>query len=331
VPAHATPGRSGSLLATSSDPDVILGPTVHVGATPILVGTCSWTDKTLVKDTDWYPKKTMPAADRLAFYAARYPVAEADSTFYFPPTPELTQGWVDHSPAGFTMNVKAFSLLTGHPTRADALWPDIRDAIKEPFAGKRNVYADHLPDDAVDEVWRRFAFALRPLQHAGKLGAVLMQYPKWFTPRRDNREQLRRLPELLPHTDVCVEFRSPLWLGSEDDRERTTGLLKELGLSLVIVDAPPVSGLTAVLEVTNPALSVVRFHGRADDLWSARTTSAAERFRYFYDDDELREWLPRLRSLASRADKVHALMNNCYEDFGVRNAARLRDLLNQTE
>jgi uncharacterized protein YecE (DUF72 family) len=319
------------LGATSSDTAVALGPAVHVGTTEVLVGTCSWTDKTLVKDTDWYPRKTMSAADRLAFYASRFPITEADNTFYFPPTPELTQGWADHSPPGFTMNVKAFSLLTGHPTRADALWPDIRDAIKEPFVGKRNVYADHLDQDAVDEVWRRFTFALRPLQKADKLGAVLMQYPKWFTPRRDNREALRRLPELLAGTDGCVEFRSPLWLRSEEDRAHTIGLLRELGLSLVIVDAPPVSGLPAVVEVTNSRLAVVRFHGRADERWNARTTSAAERFRYLYDDDELREWVPRLTSLAERTQRVHALMNNCYEDFGVRNAARLRDLLSESD
>jgi len=293
----------------------------------ILVGTCSWTDRTLVKDTDWYPKKTMPAADRLRFYAEHYPIAEADSTYYFPPTPELTRRWVENSPPGFTMNVKAFSLLTGHPTRPNALWPDIREAIKEPFVGKRNVYPDHLPDDAVEEVWRRFAFALDPLREGSKLGAVLMQYPPWFTPRRDNRAELRRMRERLPGVPVCVEFRSPLWLASDDDRDLTEGLLRELALSLVVVDAPPTSGLATVLDVTDDDLAVVRFHGRADDTWKADNASAAERFRYFYDDEELREWVPRLGALASRARTVHALMNNCYEDYGVRNAARLAELL----
>jgi len=79
--------------------------------------------------------------------------------------------------------------------------------------------------------------------------------------------------------------------------------------------------------VTDDDLAVVRFHGRADDTWKADNASAAERFRYFYDDEELREWVPRLGALASRARTVHALMNNCYEDYGVRNAARLAELL----
>ena len=66
-----------------------MGPVLEVGGARVLVGTCSWTDATLVKETAWYPRKSMKAADRLAFYAARYPIVEVDSTYYFPPTPEL--------------------------------------------------------------------------------------------------------------------------------------------------------------------------------------------------------------------------------------------------
>jgi uncharacterized protein YecE (DUF72 family) len=296
----------------------------------VLVGTCSWTDKTLVQGTAWYPRKSMTAAERLAFYAARYPIAEADSTFYFPPTAQLTNGWAERSPPGFTMNVKAFSLLTGHPTRPDALWPDIRQAVKPEFAAKARVYADHLPEDAVDEVWFRFVSALRPLQEAGKLGAVLLQYPPWFTPRRDNRDALHRARERLDGVEACVEFRSPRWLERDDDRERTTALLRDLGMSLVVVDAPPASHLATVPVVTTPELAVVRFHGRSDATWDAKATSAAERFKYFYSDDELRAWVPTLQRLAQQAERVHALMNNCYQDYGVRNAARLHDLLDAT-
>jgi uncharacterized protein YecE (DUF72 family) len=72
---------------------------------------------------------------------------------------------------------------------------------------------------------------------------------------------------------------------------------------------------------------VVRFHGRADDTWKGRTTSAAERFRYLYDKRELRPWVKRVQALAGAAGEVHVLMNNCYEDYGVRNAADMTDLL----
>lgn len=306
--------------------DLQLGPVVTCGDAAVLTGTCSWTDKTLTKGTAWYPRRSMSAADRLAFYAARFPVAEADSTYYFPPGPELTRSWAERTPAGFTMNVKAYALLTGHPTKPDSLWPDIREAVKPEFAGKRNVYAEHLPEDALEEAWRRFAFALRPLHEAGKLGPVLMQYPQWFTPRRGNRAELGRIRERLGDLAVCVEFRSPKWLEAAD-RDRTLGLLRDQGLAVVVLDAPEASRLETVVASTSPELAVVRFHGRSNDTWHGQTATAAERFRYLYDEAELRSWVPRLQELAGRSRTVHALMNNCYEDYGVRNAAQLRDLL----
>ena len=145
-------------------------------------------------------------------------------------------------------------------------------------------------------------------------------------PKRSNRDELARLPERLSGTPACVEFRSPGWL-NEDDRGRTLDLLRELGLALVVVDAPAVSGLPTVLDVTKSDLAVVRFHGRADSTWKARNVTAAERFRYLYSAQELEEWVPRARQLARSASTVHLLMNNCYQDYGVRNAAELAEML----
>jgi uncharacterized protein YecE (DUF72 family) len=295
-------------------------------ASRILVGTCSWTDKTLVEETDWYPKRSMTAEERLKYYAERFPIVEADSTYYFPPSPQLTRSWVERTPRDFTMDVKAYSLLTGHPTLPNSLWRDLRDELPPDVVGKRTLYASHLDPDALDEVWARFVDALRPLDSAGKLGAVLLQYPPWFVPKRDNRDELARAREQLRGLPVCVEFRAPSWLAKRD-RDRTLALLRDLELALVVVDAPKVSKLPTVLETTSDDLAVVRFHGRADDTWSARTGSAAERFRYLYSKRQLRAWEPKLEQLASHAREVHALMNNCYSDHGVRNSAELQQLV----
>jgi uncharacterized protein YecE (DUF72 family) len=293
----------------------------------ILVGTCSWTDRTLTNETDWYPKRSMSAAERLKFYASRFPIAEADSTYYFPPSPDLARGWAERTPAGFTMDVKAYALLTGHPARPDSLWPDVRDAIKPEFAGKRNVYSSHLDPDAVEEAWRRFELALRPLRTTGKLGAVLLQYPEWFTARKANRDELAAVRQRWPEVPVCVEFRSPSWLTAPADRDRTLRTLTDLRLALVVVDAPPAAKLPTVPEVTDPDLAVIRFHGRNDDTWKKPGTTAAERFEYLYSRPQLRAWVPRIEDLAEKAATVHALMNNCYRDYGVRNAADLSSLL----
>ncbi|MFP5377384.1 MAG: DUF72 domain-containing protein [Acidimicrobiia bacterium] len=303
-----------------------MGPVLRVAGAEVRTGTCSWTDPTLVKGTDWYPRKSMSAAERLAFYASRFPVVEVDSTYYWPPTPKLSQDWVERTPPAFVMDVKAYSLLTGHPTRRESLWEDLRDAVAEEHRGKRTVYAAHLPPDAVDEAWARFRHALAPLRRAGKLGGVLLQYPEWFTPNKDNRQALAAARRHLPGDDVYVELRSPRWWATAEDRDRTLGVLRDAGLVHVVVDAPPASGLPAVVAATAGA-AVVRFHGRNDDTWDRRDISAAERFNYLYRRDELAEWVPRLEELAARVDRVHALMNNCHGDKGVRNAADLAELL----
>lgn len=316
-------GRSGE---PGDDGRPGLGPVLGLGRGRIYAGTCSWTDPTLVRETDWYPRRSMSAAERLAHYARCFPIVEVDSTYYWPPGPELARSWVSRTPAGFRMDVKCWSLLTHHPTRPDSLWPDLREAVHPEARGKRNRYAEHLDPDALEEAWARFAAALAPLRDGNRLGAVLAQYPAWFTPKRANREELGRLPGRLGGLPACVELRAPAWL-AEGERDRTIGLLAELGLTLVAVDAPPVSGLATVAAVTTPSLAVVRFHGRADETWAKRVRSAAERFRYLYSDEELAGWVPRVRRLSEEAEEVHLLMNNCYQDYGVRNAADLVRLL----
>jgi uncharacterized protein YecE (DUF72 family) len=316
------------MTAVTVTDQLALGPVLRIKKAEVRVGTCSWTDKTLVKDTTWYPKKTMTAAERLAFYAARFPIVEADSTYYRPPSDQLASGWAERTPPGFRMNVKAYSLMTGHPTRPDTLWPDIRDALEPEAADKRNVYPHHLPPDAVEEVWRRFAESLTPLLETGRLGAVLLQYPPWFTPKRDNRHELSLARQRLGKIPACVELRSPRWF-AKDDLDRTVGFLSDHDLALVVVDAPKVSGLRPVPAATAD-LAVVRFHGRADDTWKGNATTAAERFKYLYDRRQLRTWVGRVQELAEHAAEVHLLMNNCYEDYGVRNAADMIDILERS-
>ena len=269
----------------------------------------------------------MSAEERLRFYASRFPLTEIDSTYYAPPAEPQTRLWAERTPEGFRFDVKAYSLLTGHPTRPRTLWADLRDELPREVAEKRNVYAHHLEPAAMDEAWRRFVSALRPLHEAGKLGSVLFQYPPWFVPRRENRREIEALPERLPDYRVCVEFRSPRWLAGPRDRERTLDLLEAHGLVFVCVAAPPVSELPRVLAVTNPDLMVMRFHGRSDSTWKGRTRTAAERFRYLYSQADLTELAGPVAEVAGEARETHLLMNNCYRDYAVRNAAELRDLL----
>lgn len=314
-------------MSEEQDTAAKLGERIRVEGRLVLAGSCSWTDRTLVQEADWYPRRTMSAEERLRYYAAQFPITEIDSTYYAPPAEQQARLWAQRTPDGFRFDVKAYSLLTGHPTRLKSLWPDLREQLPGEAAAKRNVYASHLDSDALAEAWRRFEQALRPLHDAGRLGAVLFQYPPWFVPRRDNRAEVEGLRERLPDYRVCVEFRSPMWTAEQRDLERTLAMLESHDLVYVCVDAPDASKLPRVFATTSDELLVVRFHGRADSTWAGNSRTAAERFRYLYSAKELDGLARPLSELASEVEETHLLMNNCYRDYGVRNAAELRDLV----
>src|SRR6266496_3849374 len=143
-----------------------------MAAGKVLVGISSWTEPTLVKEGTFYPPEAKSAEERLRFYASQFPIVEVDSSYYFPPSERNSALWIERTPKDFTFNVKAYSLLTQHPTKVDSLYKEVKEALPEELAGKRNVYAERIPPELLDEVWQRFASALMPLHSAGKLGCV---------------------------------------------------------------------------------------------------------------------------------------------------------------
>jgi uncharacterized protein YecE (DUF72 family) len=294
----------------------------------ILVGTSSWTDPTLVKEGNFYPPGTKTAEARLKFYASRFPLVEVDSTYYFPPSEKNSVLWIERTPAEFTFNIKAYSLLTNHPTKVDSLYSDIKDALPPEQLEKRNVYREKLPDEAVDEVWERFRDALMPLHSAGKLGAVLFQFPKWFVIGRKNKAYIEECAERLPDYRIAIEFRHETWM-NDRNREETLGFLEKHELPLVCVDMPQGfdSSIPPIAAATADDLAMVRFHGRDRKAWATKSETASVRFRYDYKKEELEEWVPRIRELAEETRETHVLMNNCYRDFAVRNARELGGLL----
>ncbi|MFG2167412.1 DUF72 domain-containing protein [Micromonospora chersina] len=284
----------------------------------IKVGTASWTDPTLL-DSGWYPATADTPEKRLSYYARQFPLVEVDATYYSPPAERTARLWVERTPPGFTFNVKAFSLLTGHPTRVSALYKDLR-----PETEKKNVYPDDLPPQAYEEVWTRFLSALDPLVEAGKLGAILFQFPPWFTIRRDNKQYLLEVARRCDPLRPVFEFRHASWFDG-DNAEETLGFLRQHELPFVCVDMPQghKSSVPPVLAATAD-LAVVRFHGHSDK-WTSKDIH--EKFGYDYSKRELRDWAPKLRELAGEAENTHVLMNNCYRDFAQRNGQHLQALL----
>jgi uncharacterized protein YecE (DUF72 family) len=264
----------------------------------IRVGTCAWGDH-----EDFYPPGLKPT-DRISYYARRYPVVEVNASYYHLLPQRNYAGWAAKTPDDFTFNVKAYGQLTQH------------DRDEPPTA----------------EAFAAFRESYLPLVEASKLGAVLFQFPPWFTNEPRQRTFLGRVAREMEGDQVVVEFRHTSWL-IPDHAPKTLALLNELNLGYVIVDAPQVGDGTAPLvpAVTDPDIAYIRLHGRNTHTWYRKVKTTGERFDYLYSAQELEELVPRVRELAHRATEVHVMFNNNRRNYATVNAEQMMRLLGQLD
>ena len=288
----------------------------------VRVGTASWTDRTLIA-SGWYPPQADTPEKRLRYYARQFPLVEVDATYYALPAAATAQAWAARTPAAFTFNVKAFSLLTHHPTPVAALPKDLRPAAEK--TGKDRIYLKDLDPAVTGHVWERFLSALDPLRAERKLGAILLQVPPWFPISRARKDYIVACAERAAPDRVCIEFRNRTWM-TPANQDETLGFLGAHQLPYVCVDMPQGhrDSIPPVLAATAPDLAVVRLHGHSDK-WDSKDIH--ERFGYRYTDAELAEWAAKVHTLARDARQTHVLFNNCYRNYAQVNAQQLAALL----
>jgi uncharacterized protein YecE (DUF72 family) len=294
----------------------------------VLCGIAGWVDKSLIDSRLFYPMSVKTSGDRLRFYATQFSLVEVDSTYYGIPKKDSAEAWAAQTPPGFIFDVKSFSLFTNHPTKPMSLPPDIRADLPANLREKANLYLEHLPEELVDEAWERFRTAVEPLRAAGKLGAVFFQFPPWFMPSSRSLGYIEQVQERMYGFQIAVEFRKPEWL-DESHRDGTLAFLRSRDIPFVAVDVPQghATSMPVEDEVTSAKLAVIRFHGRNHQTWDLRGVPPNVRFRYDYSDAELSEWVPRIKEMERSAGRVHALMNNNYSNYSVKNAQQLQRLL----
>jgi uncharacterized protein YecE (DUF72 family) len=293
----------------------------------ILVGITSWTEPTLIESGRFYPEWARSAEAHLRYYASQFPIVEVDSSYYALPNESTSGLWVNRTPENFLFDIKAFRLFTLHPTPLTSLPKDIRQTLPPQLSPKKNLYFQDLPGELVNELWHRFEQALIPLDSAGKLGVVLFQFPPWFYPGDEQRQHIAACQKKLPQFRLAIEFRHASW-ANEKNLERTLAFLRERNLTYVCCDEPQgfKSSVPAVAEATSD-ISVIRLHGRNMETWEKEGISVAERFNYLYTEEELKEWVPKVKYLASKTRQLHVLFNNCYADKAVVNARQVKLML----
>jgi len=288
----------------------------------ILVGTSSWADPGFVEE--WYPPG-MPARERLPWYAERFEAVELNSSFYAVPDPGTVERWVRSTPDRFTFDVKLHRLLSRHAADLKSLPPDLRDEVETNQRG-RVLLTPELERAMAESI----KDAVASLEHAGKLGAYLLQLTPAFSPDRHSLAELDGLIEVFAPRTVAVELRHRGWV-SEKRAEDTFSYLSERGAAFVAVDAPReahVPIMPPVDAVTTDSLAYIRMHGRnAEGYMHGKTV--AERFGWEYTDEELEEIAGRVRAMAEQAHEVHAMFNNNRGMDAPSAASRFRELIGQ--
>ncbi|MGH6610867.1 MAG: DUF72 domain-containing protein [Burkholderiaceae bacterium] len=282
----------------------------------------------MIKSGRFYPKGCNSADKRLRYYAENFPLVEVSSSYYGLPSVANSELWAQRTPSGFTFNIKAFRLFTGHKTEVRVLPPPVRDHLPPVLSAKKSIGYRDVPEELLDLLWQFFIDALQPLQQAGKLGLVHFQFTPSLTYSEDALEYVTECRRRMSKFAMSTEFRHYSWL-SREHCKRTLEFEREHDLVHTVVDAPQgfANTVRACWEVTHPGVALVRLHGRNKATWNSRSGSASDRFNYDYSDDELGELTAPIEMVAGQAPTVHVIFNNNYEDQGQRNAQTLTRLL----
>ena len=253
----------------------------------IRIGPAGWSYR------DWegvvYPKQTQ--LDQLRYLPEFFTTIEVNSTFYGPPRARTTQSWVER---------------TDHA-------PDFRFTLKL----GRNFTHQRGPFDP-DEIqqWKEGA---APLGEAGKLGALLIQFPWSFKNRHESRDYLARLVEHFSEFPLVVEFRHGSW-----GRPEILEFLRDLGTAVCNVDQPLIGdSLSPQCHVTSP-VGYFRCHGRNYHDWFREEAGRDDRYNYLYDKEELDQQYDLVEGMREQAEEVYVIYNNHYQGQAVVNALQLR-------
>ncbi len=292
----------------------------------IHVGTCSWTEKTLIQSGEFYPKEVRTAEERLKYYAKQFLTVEVDSSYYAIPDKRNTYLWADRTPENFIFHIKVYGALTGHGIDPKTLPKDIFNLLQEKNRNQKYLYIRE--STILEAIAGRFREALKPLITTNKLGVLVFQFPPWFHYKTSSFDYVLKCKELMQGLPVAVEFRHGSWL-SPDNREKVFSLLKEHHLTYITADEPQYGTWATVPfipEITTD-IAYFRFHGRNKENWLKKAVETSLRYKYLYSDKALKEFIPFIRSIERKVKATYAMFNNCHGGFAIRNALRMKELI----
>jgi len=268
------------------------------------------------------PRKRPKGFDELAFYASHFDTVEVNSTFYGQPRAEVSRQWAARTPAGFEFSVKLYQKFT-HPKMynervAGSLAPEAAAMGDGDW-----LEAITKPNQADLDEFRR---GIDPLASAGKLGALLAQFPPSFKETPASRDYLASLLTALAGYQVAVELRHRSW---SDRVGETLELLNHFQAAWVQIDEPKFKFSIRQNYLPNvEGFYYMRLHGRNVAQWW-RHAKSEDRYDYLYSADELREFSDTAGAARRLVKKLYLYTNNHFSAKSVANAAMIKQQLGE--
>ena len=259
----------------------------------IHIGPAGWSYK------DWegvvYPAKPSSKFDPLAYLAQFFDTIEINSSFYRPPAPATSKAWAKR----------------------------VADNPNFTFTAKLHRIFTHERGKATAEDEKAFREAMDPMAEAGKLGAILIQFPWSFKNTAEERNYLETLLSQFQDYPLVLEVRHASW--------NTPGIYEELeaeGVGICNIDQPLFAKSIKPGALTTSGIGYVRLHGRNYADWFRSEAPRDDRYNYLYSLDELDPWIIRIREIAKQAKKSYVITNNHFLGKAVVNALEIKSLLN---
>jgi len=256
---------------------------------------------------DWrkgviYPQG-LPQKEELVYYGKDlgFDTLEVNSTYYAIISEKSAAAMEQKTGPGFEFVVKGFRGFTHDPF-------DSRFENKPPV------------EKAMEDI-ERFRGSLKPFIAAGKLGAVLLQFPVFFYPSKQSEEYMVKCRKAFDGLPLVIEFRNIDWA-----KPGTFEFLRANEIGYCAVDEPKIPRLMPLINEVTSGIAYLRLHGRNKNWFNAPTDV---RYDYLYSDEELKGFIPELDKMRQKAGKVYLFLNNCHAGSAVKNAVRMRDLLKE--
>ena len=255
--------------------------------------------------------------DELRFYAEHFDTVEVNSTFYGQPRPEVTRGWVERTPPAFDFSMKLYQKFT-HPKM-------FKDAALKRAPGSEGALLDLLAAVTQSDI-DEFRAGVEPLAAAGKLGALLAQFPSSFKDTPASRDYLAQLLTAFRDYPMAVELRHSSWSDAIAD---TVALLNGFGAAWVQIDEPKFRFSIRQNYLPNvKGFYYMRLHGRnAKEWW--HHAHRDDRYNYLYSAGELQEFADVAGAAKELVKKSYLYTNNHFASKSVVNAVMLKAQLGQ--